>query len=223
MKKLEIIGFKRANLGKKGSSELRDQSNVPCVLYGGKEQVHFHTPAFLFRDLIYTDKAHIVDLEVDGKKYECIMKEVQFHPVNEMLVHVDFLQLAADKAVKMDVPVKFTGTAPGVMQGGKLMPKLKKITVKALPKDLPEFIEVDVSKLDLGKSVRVSEIKTKNFTVLNIPTLPIASVEIPRALKTEEEVPTAVVTPDAAAAAPAADAKAGDAKKPEAKKEEKKK
>jgi large subunit ribosomal protein L25 len=227
MKKLEIIGFKRANLGKKGSSELRDQSNVPCVLYGGKEQVHFHTPAFLFRDLIYTDKAHIVDLEVDGKKYECIMKEIQFHPVNDQLVHVDFLQLSADKAVKMDIPVKFVGTAPGVMQGGKLMSKLKKVTVKALPKDLPEFIEIDVSKLDLGKSVRVSEIQAKNFTVLNIPSLPIASVEIPRALKTEEETPTAVVAATDAAApaadAKAGDAKAGDAKKPEAKKDEKKK
>jgi large subunit ribosomal protein L25 len=221
MKKLEIIGFKRANLGKKGSSELRDQSNVPCVLYGGKEQVHFHSPAFLFRDLIYTDQAHIVDLNVDGKKYECVMKEVQFHPVNEMLVHIDFLQLSADKVVKMDIPVKFIGTAPGVMQGGKLMSKLKKITVKALPKDLPESIEVDVSKLDLGKSVRVSDITPKNFTVLNIPSLPIASVEVPRALKTEEETPTAVVS--AEAAAPAADAKAGDAKKPEAKKDEKKK
>jgi large subunit ribosomal protein L25 len=222
MKKLEIIGFKRANLGKKGSSELRDQSNVPCVLYGGKEQVHFHTPAFLFRDLIYTDQAHIVDLDVEGKKYECVVKEVQFHPVNEMLVHVDFLQLFPDKVVKMDIPVRFVGTAPGVMQGGKLMSKLKKVTVKALPKDLPESIEVDVSKLDLGKSVRVADITAKNFTVLNIPSLPIASVEIPRALKTEEETPTAVVAATDAAA-PAADAKAGDAKKAEPKKDEKKK
>jgi large subunit ribosomal protein L25 len=130
--------------------------------------------------------------------------------------------LSADKIVKMDIPVKFIGTAPGVMQGGKLMSKLKKITVKALPKDLPECIEVDVSKLDLGKSVRVSDIKAKNFTVLNIPSLPIASVEIPRALKTEEEVPTAVIAATDAAA-PAADAKAGEAKKPEAKKDEKKK
>jgi large subunit ribosomal protein L25 len=164
---------------------------------------------------------HIVDLTIEGKKHECIMQDIQFDPVNEQILHVDFLELVADKAVKIDIPVKFVGAAPGVMQGGKLMIKLPKVTVKALPKNLPDFIEVDVTKLDLGKSVRVGDIKPNNFTILNSPSLPLASVQIPRALKLEDETATAVVTPDAAAAeGKPADAKAGE-KKPEAGKEEK--
>jgi large subunit ribosomal protein L25 len=223
MKKLEIIGFKRANLGKTESKKLRLETNVPCVLYGGKEQTHFHTPAFLFRDLVYTPEVHIVDLTIEGKKHECIMQDIQFDPVNDQILHVDFLELIADKPVTMDIPVKFMGAAPGVMQGGKLMVKLPKVTVKALPKNLPDFIEVDVTMLDLGKSVRVGDIVPKNYTILNSPTLPLASVQIPRALKLEDETISAVVTPEAAAGAdgkPAADAKPGD-KKPEAAKEEK--
>ncbi|MFL5729187.1 MAG: 50S ribosomal protein L25/general stress protein Ctc [Cytophagaceae bacterium] len=213
MKKIEIIGFKRANLGKTESKKLRLETNVPCVLYGGKEQTHFHAPAFLFRDLVYTPEVHIVDLTIEGKQHECIMQDIQFDPVNDMILHVDFLELVADKAVKMDIPVKFVGAAPGVMQGGKLMIKLPKVTVKALPKNLPDFIEVDVTKLDLGKSVRVGDIKPKNFTILNSPSLPLASVQIPRALKLEDETATAVVTADATATdAKPADAKAGDAK-----------
>jgi large subunit ribosomal protein L25 len=225
MKKLEIIGFKRANLGKTESKKLRLETNVPCVLYGGKEQTHFHAPAFLFRDLVYTPEVHIVDLSIEGKKHECIMQDIQFDPVNDQILHVDFLELVADKPVTMNIPVKFMGAAPGVMQGGKLMVKLPKVTVKALPKNLPDFIEVDVTMLDLGKSVRVGDIVPKNYTILNSPTLPLASVQIPRALKLEDETATAVVSPEAAAAVgadgkPVAEAKAGE-KKPEAAKEEK--
>ena len=186
MKSLEIIGFKRANLGKVEAKQLRQETNVPCVLYGGAEQVHFHTPAFLFRDLVYTGEVHTVDLTVDGKKYKCLLQDIQFHPVNEMILHADFLELADDKLVKIGIPVKLTGTAVGVIKGGKLVTKLKKVTVKALPANLPDFIEVDVTALEVGKSVKVSDIKADKFTVLNAKAIPLATVVSTRELKQAE-------------------------------------
>ena len=126
MKTLEIIGFKRANLGKQESKKLREEANVPCVLYGGKDQVHFHTPMYLFKDLVYTPNVHKVKLTVDGSSYECVLQDVQFHPVNDMLMHADFLLLQEDKPIKLDIPVTFVGQAPGVLKGGKLIQKLKK-------------------------------------------------------------------------------------------------
>lgn len=186
MKSLEIIGFKRANLGKVEAKQLRQETNVPCVLYGGQEQVHFHTPAFLLRDLVYTGDVHIVDLTVDGKNYKCVLQDIQFNPVNEMIIHVDFLELIADKPVKLEVPVKLTGTAVGVIKGGKLVPKLKKLSVKALPADLPDFISVDVSHLEVGKSVKVADVKAENFTILNAKAIPLATVVSTRELKQAE-------------------------------------
>lgn len=183
MKNVEIIGYKRANLGKKESKDLRLEGNVPCVLYGGKEQVHFHSPMILFRDLVYTGDAHMVDLNIEGDKYSCILQDIQFHPVSEVILHADFLQMFDDKEVKMDIPVKFEGTAPGVIAGGKLISKLRKISVKALPANMPDFIPVDISKLALGKSVKVSEIKPENYEILNNPANTIATVEVPRALR----------------------------------------
>ena len=183
MKNVEIIGYKRANLGKKESKDLRLEGNVPCVLYGGKEQVHFYSPMILFRDLVYTGDAHMVELNIEGDKYNCVLQDIQFHPVSEIILHADFLQMFEDKAVKMDIPVKFEGTAPGVIAGGRLITKLRKISVKALPANMPDFIPVDISKLALGKSVKVNEIKTENYEILNNPANTIATVEVPRALR----------------------------------------
>ncbi len=202
MKSLEIIGFKRANLGKVEAKQLRLETSVPCVLYGGTEQVHFHTPAFLFRDLIYSGEVHTVALTVDGKSYKCIMQDVQFHPVNEQILHVDFLELLDDKIVKIEIPVRLTGVAVGVIKGGKLVPKLKKVTVKALPANLPDFIEVDVTPLEVGKSVKVSDIKLGNYTIMNSKSIPLASVVSTRELKQAET--TDVKGAPAAKAAPAA-------------------
>jgi large subunit ribosomal protein L25 len=183
MQSLEIIGYKRANLGKRGSKDLRNEGNVPCVLYGGKEQVHFYTPMILFRKLLYTPNVFQVDLNVEGTMYKCILQDAQFHAVNESILHVDFLELDETKPVKLDVPVRLIGTAPGVQKGGKLVPKLRKIGVRALPADMPDYIDVDVSNLDLGKSVKVGDINAGNLTLLNNPSTPVASIEIPRALR----------------------------------------
>jgi large subunit ribosomal protein L25 len=186
MKQVEIIGYSRANLGKKGSKDLRLDSNVPCVLYGGESQLHFHVPMFLFRDIIYTGVACTVLLNLEGKQYQCLVQEVQFHPINEMLLHVDFLLLDANKEVKMNIPVKFEGTSPGVIKGGKLVQKVATLQVKALPKNLPDVIFADISKLELAKSVKVGDIKTNNYTILNAKSIPVCTVTIPRSLKQEE-------------------------------------
>src|SRR5687767_3491096 len=126
MKTQEIIGFKRANLGKSTVKALREESQVPCVLYGGKEQIHFSVPMILFRDLVYTPEAHIAELNIEGTVYRAILQDIQFHPVNEIILHADFLLLNEDKPVKIDIPIKLIGNAPGVQKGGKLNTKLRK-------------------------------------------------------------------------------------------------
>ncbi|KAA3439640.1 50S ribosomal protein L25/general stress protein Ctc [Rufibacter hautae] len=186
MQSLEIIGFKRANLGKSEAKALREEAQVPCVLYGGAEQVHFSSPAILFRDLVYSPEVYQVDLNIEGTHYKAIMQDLQFHPVNEMLLHVDFLLLQDEKEVKVDVPVRFTGTSPGVMAGGKLVTKLRKLRVKALPANLPDSIAVDISDLELGKSIKVNKITPENYAILTNPLSPVATVTIPRALKSAQ-------------------------------------
>ena len=183
MKTVEIIGYNRANLGKKESKALRADGNVPCVLYGGGEQVHFFAPMILFRELIYTQEAHFVHLNIEGKQYEAILQDVQFHPVSEVLLHVDFLQLFEGKLVKMDVPVHFVGTSPGVVKGGALVKKRRHLKVQALPKNMPEHIDVDIAKLDFGRAIKVSEVVTNNFEIMDTPQASIAVVEVPRALR----------------------------------------
>ena len=186
MKSLEIIGFKRANLGKTEAKQLREESYVPCVLYGGSEQVHFRAPMIMFRDLIYSPEVSTVELNLEGTVYKAILQDAQFHPVNEVLLHADFLQLNDNKEVKMEIPVRFVGVSPGVLSGGKLVPKLRKLKVKALPANLPDFIDVDISDLELGRSVKVGKIKAENFTILTNPSAPVATVAIPRALKQQQ-------------------------------------
>ncbi len=183
MKTVEIIGYERANLGKSESKRLRSEGNVPCVLYGGKEQIHFHSPMILFKDLVYTPEARFVHLNIEGVEKKAILQDIQFHPVSEVILHADFLELFDDKKIKMQIPVKLEGNAPGVMKGGKLIPKMRHLDVKALPKDMPEYIKVDVSKLELGKTVKVKSIEQKDFEILNSPLVSVASVEVPRAMR----------------------------------------
>jgi len=187
MKSVEIVGFKRANLGKTASKDLREKAEVPCVLYGGKEQVHFAVPMYLFRSIVYTPDAHIVDLNVEGTMYKAILQDVQFHPVNDIILHADFLQLDEAKAVKIEVPVKVVGNSVGVSKGGKLVQKLRKVKVFALPANLPDFVTIDVTELDLGKTVKVSAIATANYKILNPPAVPVVTIEIPRALKGQKD------------------------------------
>ena len=187
MKTVEIIGFKRANLGKQESKRLREAGNVPCVVYGNGEQIHFYAPVIMFRELVYTHKAHFVHLNIEGKEIRCILQDIQFHPVSEMILHADFLELHTGKPVKMKIPVIFTGSAVGMLKGGKLEVKQQALWVKALPKDMPEVITVDITDMDLGKSVKVREIETENFEILNLERVTVASVNIPRVARMAEE------------------------------------
>jgi large subunit ribosomal protein L25 len=143
----------------------------------------------MFKQLLYTPNVYQVDLNIEGAHYKCILQDAQFHPVNEMILHVDFLELSENKPVKMEVPVRFTGVAPGVQKGGKLISKLRKVQIKAKPADIPDYIDVDVSKLELGKSIKVGELTSETYDLLNSPNTPIATVEIPRALRGKEEAP----------------------------------
>lgn len=183
MKIIEIIGYKRANLGKQEAKRLRREANAPCVLYGGKEQVHFYTPMALLKDLIYTPDAYFVQLTIEGTTCQCILQDIQFHPVSEMILHVDFLRIFDNKQVKMQIPTMLMGKAPGVIQGGSLSKKLRKLPVLAYPKNMPAYIQVDVGALELGQMARVRDIKTAHYTILAAPSIPVASVEIPRALR----------------------------------------
>ena len=186
MRTVEIIGYERANLGKSGAKSLREEGNVPCVLYGGKEQIHFHTPMYLFKELVYTPDSAFVKINIEGKEYEAILQDAQFHPVSETILHADFLQLFDDKEVKMEIPIRLIGQSPGVLEGGSLVPKIRKIKIKALPKNMPEYIEVDISGLDLGKSVKVGSIEEIDFEILNSKRVSIATVEVPRLLRSAQ-------------------------------------
>ncbi len=183
MKTVEIIGYQRANLGKKESKRLRAEGYVPCVVYGGDEQVHFYAPMIMFRDMVYTADAHFAHLNIEGVEKQCILQDIQFHPVNEMIMHADFLELHEGKKVKMDIPIRLSGTPIGVGKGGKLMFKRRSLRIEALPKNMPEHLDLDVSGLDFGKSAKVEDVETGDFNVSEDPALSIAVIEVPRALR----------------------------------------
>jgi len=215
MKTVEIIGYKRENLGKSGSQKVRDEGMVPCVLYGGNEQVAFSSPAILFRDLVYTNEAHFVHVNIEGEECQAILQEVQFHPVSEIILHADFLKISGDRKIKMQIPVRLVGQAPGVAKGGTLVRKRAALKVYGFPKDMPDHIDIDVSSLDFHHAIKVGDMKIANLEFLDPKPAAIAAVEVPRAAKmAAEEAATAAAAP---AAAPA------EAKKEEPKKEEAKK
>jgi large subunit ribosomal protein L25 len=183
MKNTEIVGYKRANLGKKESAALREAAMVPCVMYGAGKQIHFAAPMYLFRDVIYTPNVYKVELNIEGDIHFAILQDVQFHPVSDIILHADFLELVDGKEIKVEVPVRFIGTALGVTKGGKLVQKINKIKVQGLAENIPDFVDVSITDLDLGKSVKVGQLQVEGFKVLNNASLPIAGVEIPRALR----------------------------------------
>jgi large subunit ribosomal protein L25 len=186
MKTLEIIGYKRANLGKQSSKRLRYEAMVPGVLYGGPTQVHFYTPMAVLKDLVYTPKAYFITFNLEGALYSSILQDIQFHPVSEMILHIDLLQIPEKKRIKMQIPTKLVGSAPGVVKGGSLAHKMKKLWVVAYPKDMPDEIEVDISALDVGQMMRVSDIvKTSQYTIPALPGTPVVIVETTRAIRAD--------------------------------------
>ena len=187
MKSIAISGSPRENVGKRDAKELRYQGLVPAVLYGGQNQVHFSVSASDLKGLVFTPDVQFVDLDVAGVKAKAIIQDVDFHPLTEQPLHVDFLELNDSKPVVMEIPVKLTGTSPGVKTGGKLVQKLRKLRVKALPKDMPQNVEVSLEALEVGKSVAVEELKFENFRIMNNGDDTIVSVTMSRALKQAEQ------------------------------------
>lgn len=225
MKTIEIIGYKRANLGKKDAQRAREDGSVPCVLYGGKEQVHFTAPMILFRELVYTNDAHFVHLNIEGAESQAILQEVQFHPVSEIILHADFLQISDDRKIKMDVPIRLQGQAAGVSKGGTLVRKKATLKVYGFPKDMPEHIDVDVTELDFHHAIKVMDMSLPNLDFIDPKRASIAVVEVPRAAKlaAEDEAAAAATAATAAAAAVPAEGAAAPAEGAEPKKDAPKK
>lgn len=186
MKTVTIEGHLRTENGKKATRQLRSQEMVPGVIYGGSEEVNFYAPAKAFKSLVYTPDFQLAEVNVNGKVYKCILKDLQFDKVSDALAHVDLLELVEDKKVIATIPLKFVGASIGVKNGGKLITKIKSLKVKTYPKYLKESIEVDLTPLDLNGNIRVEDVKVDNYEVMNSPRIPVASVVLTRQLKQEE-------------------------------------
>lgn len=186
MKTIAISGSPRENVGKRDAKELRYEGKVPAVLYGGKDQVHFSLLITDLKEAIYTPEANFVEIDINGTKTKAIIKEAQFHPLTDVLIHVDFLQLFDEKEIVMEIPVKLVGTSPGVKMGGKLVQKLRKLRVKSFPKNMPQVVEVSIAKMEVGNLFRVRDLQKGDYTVTNVPEDTIVSVAMSRALKQAE-------------------------------------
>lgn len=184
MKVINISGAARENTGKKGTKAVRKEGRIPSVIYGGDKNIHFSTTHKDVKNLVYTPEFKVAEIDVDGNVHRCVLKDAQFHPVTEEILHLDFLKLVAGKTVKLNVPVKFVGNSPGVKVGGKLQQNLRRIKIKTTPEKMVDSVTLDVSKLELGHSIRVRDIKEmEGVEVMNPPGTPVAAVEIPRALR----------------------------------------
>ena len=225
MKSITIEGQLRTETGKKATRQLRSQDLVPGVIYGGEKEISFAAPSMAFKTFVYTPEFQQAEIKLDGTTYNCILKDLQFDKVSDKLIHIDLLELVENKKVIADIPIKFTGAAKGVKEGGHLIIKMKSLKVKSLPKHLKEAIVVDISDLELNGNIRVEDVKEPNYEILNSPRIPIASVVLTRQLKQEEAAvaPAAGVTPAAGAAAPAAGAAAAPAEEKGKEKEKGKK
>jgi large subunit ribosomal protein L25 len=202
MKSVAMSGSLRANVGKKDAKALRVQGLVPCVLYGGKEQVVFSVTEKAFKPLVYTPDVHTVELNLDGTKHVAILKELQLHPVTDRIIHADFLEVGAGKPVTISLPVQFSGNSPGVRAGGKLIKKMRKIKVRGPIENLPDRITIDITTLELGQSIRTGQIDLKGLSLLDAPNLTVVSVNVTRNVA----APVEEAKKPASAAAPAAPA-----------------
>ena len=192
MKSITINGSQRESVGKSSTKALRNAGKVPCVVYGGEKPVHFSADEISFSKLVYTPDAHTVVISLDGKEQiSAIIQDIQFHPVSERILHIDFFQLFENKEISMTVPVKFSGNAPGVrLEGGLLFKNKRKLYVKALPKNLPDFISVDISNLHLNDKVTIQDLLNDNYAFVHPENMVVCQVKMSRAslsLTTAEE------------------------------------
>jgi large subunit ribosomal protein L25 len=196
MKSITIKGQERESVGKKATKALRDAGMIPCVIYGGDQPVHFAAEEKAFKGLVYTPNAHTVVVDLAGKTSNVILQDIQFHPVSDKILHIDFFQLNENKEITMEVPVKITGTSPGVLLGGDLRLNQRRLKVKALPKHLPDFVEANISELQMGNKLYVTKLEAKNFKLMHPDNTVVAQVKISRAaMKAAQEAAKAAKAP----------------------------
>lgn len=204
MKSVSISAEKRVDLGKKEAKALRAADKVPCVVYGGETTQHFAVPANAFNNLVYTPNVYAVAIDIEGTTVNALIKDIQFHPVTDRILHVDFIELVPGKEVNTQIPVIITGSAIGVMNGGKLRKTLRKLSVRATPENLPDAITLDVSKMRIGHKIYVRDVEANNFDILTSGNAVIVAVKTARgAVDEDEEEEEGAETP--AAEAPAAE------------------
>jgi len=187
MQSITIKGSQRESVGKVATKALRNAGKVPCVLYGGDKPLHFSADEVSFKPLVYTANVYTATIELEGKTYNAILQDIQFHPVSDKILHVDFYQLFDDKLVTMSIPVKLVGTSPGVLNGGSLRFAMRKLNVRALPADLPDFINADISKLRIGHKLYVTALKNEKFSILHPDNTVVVQVRTSRNVSAAEE------------------------------------
>lgn len=185
MKSVTLSGSLRTNVGKVNAKAVREKGNVPCVIYGGKEQIHFEADIRAFKPVIFTPNAHIVEIDLGGKVYKTVLQEAQYHKINDKLIHADFLEIQDGKPVTANIPVVITGQSEGVKKGGKLVLKMRKLKVRGIADKLPDSIEISISKLDIGDSIAVGDITVEGATLLNAKNVSVVSVQTTRAVAAE--------------------------------------
>lgn len=197
MKSITIKGSERESVGKVATKALRNAGLVPCVLYGGNQAVHFSAEVMAFKNLVYTPNAHTVEIDLGkGKSFNAILQDIQVHPVTDKILHIDFFQLFDDKEITMEVPVKIVGTSKGVLAGGVLRLNTRKLKVKALPKNLPDFIEADITPLEMGNKLYVTKLVNDNYKLIHPDNTVVAQVRISRAaMKAAQEAAKAAKAP----------------------------
>ncbi|EMQ96167.1 LSU ribosomal protein L25p [Xanthomarina gelatinilytica] len=182
MKSITINGSQRESVGKKATKALRNAGQVPCVLYGGDKPVHFTADELAFSKLVYTPNAHTVVIALEnGDTYSAIMQDIQFHPVTEKILHIDFYQLFEDKPIMMEIPVHFIGNSRGVKAGGVLRKNSRRLRVKALPKNLPDFIEVDITPLKIGNKLYVTALENDAYKIMHPDNTVVCQIKRARA------------------------------------------
>ncbi len=187
MKSITIKGSQRESVGKVATKALRNAGQAPCVIYGGDKPLHFSAPEIAFKNLVYTPNVYTATIELDGQKIAAILQDIQFHPVTDKILHIDFYQLFDDKEITMEIPVHLVGKAPGVLNGGSLRFPKRKLRVKALPGNLPDFFNADISKLKIGSKLFVTDIDSNNCTFLHPDNTVVAQVRMSRNATAEIE------------------------------------
>jgi large subunit ribosomal protein L25 len=196
MKSITIKGSERESVGKVATKAIRNAGAVPCVIYGGNQVVHFSAEEKAFKGLVYTPNAHTVAIELGGKTFNAVLQDIQVHPVSDKILHIDFFEIKDDKEITMEIPVRVVGTSPGVLLGGVLRLNNRKLKVKALPKNLPDFLDADISPLEMGNKLYVTGLVQDKYKVMHPENTVVAQVRISRAaMKAAQEAAKAAKAP----------------------------